>query len=291
LYRWARRGFSLVELLMALSVFSLLIVILAAVAQNVSDVWVFTQKRTSRQQSARAVMDFITRDLQCALPPIIPKSTTSLQMVRNPTSLEPTPVNYRSGNTLFWQAPATTDASRGDIAIVGYFIRWTASNKAMLCRLFVPPRVTAELIEASPTNWVNQGVIGDWAPADSGNNYLGLMSENVVGFWAEALDPNGNTITSPSADFNSRLGYSYKPPGATDPIQVLPGSLPSAIRVSIATLDPRSAARLNTSLQTKANSVANADEFVTSVLADNSLKGIHAGIHAHTATIILINSR
>jgi prepilin-type N-terminal cleavage/methylation domain-containing protein len=282
------RAFSLVELLMAISVFSLLVVILASVAQNVSDVWLFTQKRTSRQQSARAVMDFITRDLQCALPPIVPNSATSLQMVRNPSSLASAPGNgYRSGDTLFWQTPATSDTSQGDIAIVGYFIRWTTSNKALLCRLFIPPGVAAGLIADSPNDWVNQTIITNWAPADSGKNYLGLMSEYVVGFWAEPLDAHGGVIPlANGATFDSRLGY-IDSRGATVPS----GSFPSAIRVSIATLDPRSAARLSSSLQGKANAVANAEAFVASVLADNSFKAIHAGIHAHTATITLTNAR
>ncbi len=281
------QAFSLVELLTALSVFALLIVILGAVAQNVSNVWVMTQKRTSRQQSARVILDFITRDLQCALPPIVPNNTASLQMIHNPQKPPTSILNtkYGSGHTLFWQAPASVNTSQGDIAVLGYFIRWTPDHKANLCRLFVTPRdVNYYLIHQQPGKaWLSDTILDNMAPADNTNKYLGLMSENVVGLWFEPLDAYGQTI---SGDFNSRSGYTD-----SKGVSLPPGSLPRSIRVSIATIDARSAARLTQSLQAKANLAANADVFVASVLGDSTLKAIHGGVQAHTTSITLINSR
>lgn len=282
-YPAAFGGFSLVELLVAMAVLGMLVMILAHVAQSVSDLWVSTQKRTNRQQSARAIIDFITRDLQTALPPIISSSIDSLQLIRNPSTLD---AAYKSGHTLFWQAPIATDSTQGDIAVVGYFIRWTG-NKSALCRLFVNPNSSNYLIGSPPPNsdWITDKIINEEAPADKQSGYLGLMAENVVGFWAEPLDAYGQEI-EPLKDFDSRLGYSdFKSK------KFPPGSLPPTIRISIALLDARSAARLDSSLQTLANQSKNAESFVKAVLAKPELKGIYAGLRAHSTSITLVNSR
>ena len=278
------RAFSLVELLTALSVFSLLGIILVMASQGVGNVWVSTQNRTNVQQNARAIMDFVTKDLQCALPPLIPESTDNLQLIRNPSSVSNT---YRSGHTLFWQAPVSANESEaGDIAIIGYFIRWN-DRKAVLCRLFVSSKQEDDyrigIPDAGP--WVDDALLEKLAPASKERNYLGLMAENVVGFWAEPLDAYGNVIETPP-DFDSRQGY-VDSAGST----FGPGSLPPAIRVSIALIAPNSVNLLPQSLQAKANAAQNADAFLASVLADEALKPIHTSIYTYTTTITLINSR
>jgi len=278
-------GFSLVELMMATAIFSLLVVILASVAQNVGNAWVYSQGRTARRQSARAIIDFITRDIQNALSPIVPSSTNNLQFIRNPATL--TADNYQSGHTLFWQAPVSSNPGHADVAILGYFVRWSANHKASLCRLYITMANPGEyLINSAPANWINDTVVETRAPATPQSNYLGLMAENVVGFWAEPLDSYGKVITQPSKDFDSRAGYTDSQ-GRSHAI----GSLPAAVRISIATLDPRSATRLSTSLQQMANDAENAEAFVAAVRADPSLKAIHQGIYSYTSSVGLLNSR
>lgn len=289
-------GFTLPEVLLGAAIFAFLVTILAQATSNVSDMWVSTQKRTNQQQSERAIMDFVGRDLEEALLPIIRNDQQSLQLIRNPAGLA---AAYQSGNTLFWQAPIATDSRFGDIAVVGYFVKWTGS-KAVLCRLFVnppgppdpakPAEAANYLVYSAPDNWITNDVIAAAAPADKDHSYLGLMAENVVGFWAEPLDAHGQVITTP-ADFDSRTAYTDSAGKA-----FAAGALPPAFRISIAILDARTAARLSSSaqansLQTLANSSANADTFMKNVEAEPSLTPIYQGLRAYTTSIPLINSR
>jgi prepilin-type N-terminal cleavage/methylation domain-containing protein len=275
-------GFTLVELMVAISIFTLLVVLLAYASGSVSNLWVSTRESSARQQSERAILDFVARDLEGALLPIIRTDANGLQFVRNPSTVSDT---FRSGDTLFWQAPIATDVTQGDIAVVGYFVRWVGT-KASLCRLFVNPTETANYrINTSPGDWINGAVLDSAAPADKNSGYLGLMAENIVGFWAQPLDAHGRVITTPS-NFTSRTAYTDSA-GRAFPV----GCLPPAVRVSIAVIDARRASRLGASLQTLANSATDADDFLTKVKNDSAFAGIFPGLRAYSTSIALINSR
>lgn len=278
----ALRGFTILELLVAMAIFSLLLVVLASASGGISRLWVSTRESSTRQQSERAILNFLAHDLKGALLPIDRSNPNGLQLIRNPPTVSD---SYRSGDTIFWQAPIATDVTQGDIAIVGYFVHW-AGTKATLCRLFVNPTETANYrIQTSPENWINDGILASAAPADKASGYLGLMAENVVGFWAQPLDAHGRAIPTP-ANFDSRSGYTDSV-GKTFPM----GSLPPAVKVSIALIDTPRAARLPSSLQTLATSSVDADDFLKKVKADPSLADVFKGLRAYTTSVALINSR
>lgn len=285
--RWHRSegrtsGFTLIELMAAIAIFTLLVIILAYASGSVSRLWVSTRESTSRQQNERAILDFLARDLESALLPIIRNDVTGLQFVCNPATVSDT---YRSGDTLFWQAPVATDVTNGDIAVVGYFVRWVGT-KATLCRLLVnPTEATNYRIHSSPDNWINDEILDSAAPADKQSGYLGLMAENVVGFWAQPLDAHGNAINSPTG-FDSRVGYTDSA-GKT----FLSGSLPPSVKVSIALIDRQRAGRLTGSLQTLANESADADDFIKKVEADPAFANILPGLRSYSTYVALINSR
>jgi prepilin-type N-terminal cleavage/methylation domain-containing protein len=278
----ATSAFTLVELMVAIAIFTLLVVLLAYASRSVSNLWVSTRESSSRQQSERAILDFVARDLEGALLPIIRTDPKSLQFVRNPSTVSDP---YRSGDTLFWQAPIATDVTRGDIAVVGYFVKWVGT-KASLCRLFVNPTETANYrINTSPGDWINDGVLASAAPADKASGYTGLMAENIVGFWAQPLDVYGRAILVPP-DFDSRATYTDSS-GKTFPT----GCLPPAVKISIAVIDSQRASRLSGSLQTLANSSTDAEDFIGKVSANPAFAGISPGLRAYSTSIALINSR
>jgi len=276
------RGFTLVEVMVAISIFTLLVIVLAYASGGISKLWVSTRESSTRQQSERAILDFLARDLEGALLPIVRSDANGLQLIRNPQTVSAT---YRSGDTLFWQAPIATDVTQGDIAIAGYFVKW-AGTKATLCRLLVNPTETTNYrIQTSPANWINDTILASAAPADKASGYLGLMAENVVGFWAQPLDAHGNVITTP-ANFDSRSGYTDST-GKTFPM----GHLPPSVKVSIVLIDNQRASRLAVSLQALATSSLDADDFLKKVKSDPSLANVFPGLRAYTTSVALINSR
>jgi len=275
-------GFTLVELMVAISIFATVVVLLAYASGSVSKLWVSTRESSARQQRERVILDFIARDLEGALFPIVRSDPNGLQLIRNPATVSET---YQSGDTLFWQAPIASDTTQGDIAVVGYFVKWEGM-KSSLCRLLVPPNDTANYrIYTYPGDWINDAVIASAAPADKASGYLGLMAENIVGFWAQALDSHGNVIATP-ADFDSRTPYTDSS-GKTFPA----GQLPPAIKISIAILDSQGASRLTTSLQPLANTSTDAADFINRVNDDPVFTGIASGLRSYTSSISLINSR
>jgi prepilin-type N-terminal cleavage/methylation domain-containing protein len=115
-----RRGFTLVEILVAITILVLISFFLAAMSDQSARVWNQGQRQIQSRQRARAALDFIGRELEQAVLAINP-SNGPLEFVINPTSVSAT---FSCPNAIFWQAPIATDISLGDLAEVGYFVRW-----------------------------------------------------------------------------------------------------------------------------------------------------------------------
>ena len=195
------RGFTLVEMLVATAVLSMMVLLLIQVLNYTSAVWTLSQAQSDRRQSARAVGDAIAQELQAALMPLDPADQKSLQFTLNSPLV---PAGYCSADTIFWQAPIATDRHYGDVAEVGYFLKWDQTRpgnpRPLLCRFFVNPSDTTNYaIIQKPDQWLVSDVQGHpnildrVAPANnqSGNGYAGLFAENVIGFWVRCYDQNG----------------------------------------------------------------------------------------------------
>lgn len=297
-------GFSLVELLVATIILTIMVALLASVVSGVSSAWGESNGRNERGMRARAIVDFIRSDLTAALLPIDETAQTNLQFVLNPAHLSS---EFKNGDALFWQAPIATDRSLGDIAEVGYFVRWTLQNGApapVLCRFFVNPSTRDLdgnavpnpnfLIYANPAAWIDNSLIETVAPGITTGNgpvrYDGLFAENVIAIWFRCLDSQGNAF---SREFDSRIDH----------------RLPSSVQVSFALLDPRASQRLDESLQSTLSSLADqiaeeialgpannytvspAHEFVQRAGGDSSLRPVSAQLKPFTTTIHLSNSK
>lgn len=308
----------MLELLVAMAVLSIMIGLLATVAGGVSSAWSDSIDRGDRGMNARAIADFIRADLAGASLPLNQGSQDNLQFILNPSHLSS---EYSNGDALFWQAPIATNRGLGEMAEVGYFVRWTESKGRpvpMLCRFFVNPAVSDSsgtpapnphyLIYSAPAGWLSDNLVDTVAPGlkaeGASQSYEGLFAENVAAIWFRCLDSQGRAF---SRNFDSRVGQedSYR-----DPVtgQRLLRRLPSSVQVSFVLLPPRVSRRLTvesqTTLSTLARQVATdiatdtpnddsvspAHQFVENANAVPALKGIANHLKGFTTTVSLANS-
>ncbi len=224
-YRLQRSAFTLVEMLVAIAIFSILVVLTTGILLQLNRTWAQSEAQTQRQQSGRALLNFLAREIAKAMMPLNVTNQASLQFVINPSSM--TSTSYSNHDNIFFQAPVATDSSAGEVAEVGYFVQWTG-NTAQLCRFFVNPTDTTNYqIYANPTSWLKTTYLTDVASAAS-PNYQGLLAENVIGLWINAYDKSGNSVLNSSRSYDSRQT----------------GNLPGEIDISILVLDPSTATRL-----------------------------------------------
>jgi len=293
-------GFTLLELLVSLAVLLILVGVFSAILTEANGVWNSVRAQEDRNESFRALDDYIANELKGALQPLIPGDTSNLQFIVNPSAVSTT---YRNPDAFFWQAPIAVDRTYGDVAEVGYFVQWdtsTASNpRANLCRFFVqgaksgssPVAVDPNfLIYTQPTSWISDSLIQTVAPANQANSYQGLFAENVVGMWVRCFDHQGNILTASGATFDSRVGY---PDASVTP--TVTRALPAAVEVSLALLDAASANKVTPAQQTTmvalTKTTGTASLFIQSAQTNTSLTPIRTGLRDYTIKIYLPGSR
>lgn len=306
-------AFTLIEVLVSMAVLLLMVVLLHGILSGASGAWKLGEANKDRMQNARTISDFIANELESALLPLNRTSTNSLQLVVNPPGIS-TQVSHR--DSIFWQSPLAVDQALGDVAEIGYFVRWdTQTNpqnpRAVLCRFFVnltarnstTGAVTANpnfLISSQPDTWLSDSVLDRVAPANATNDYLGLFAENVIGMWVRCLDSAGKDITldsagqviTPARSFNSRSGYTDSDP-LIGPRAAC--ALPTMIDLSLVLLDARSAVRVGPAemdmIKALVKTRANADAFVDAALQDPDLASFRPAFRAHHVRIHLRNSQ
>ncbi|XHR31063.1 MAG: type II secretion system protein J [Chthoniobacteraceae bacterium] len=297
-------GFSLIEVLVATTILTLIVAMLGGVVSTVGASLRTATGRSECGLSARAIADYIQTDLKAALLPLNTSDTANLQFILNSSAI---PDKYKIGDALFWQAPVANDTTFGDIAEVGYFVKWVTDDRSkpvpILCRFFVEPADSSSTsnykIYQDPAAWLNQTTVDAAAPGTVDQNYTGLFAENVVAIWFRCLDGQGKAYAGRTFDSRNSIADSD-------------GNvrrLPSSVQVSFVLLDSRASARLTAASQTilvaMANTVgdeidatANADgtlspaeRFVSKALSDSSLRSISGGLKSHTTTVSLVNAR
>ena len=303
-----REAFTLLELLVSMAILSILVVILSQMINQASTAWARGESNKERMQDARAVVEFMSNELQSALLPVNRPTQTGIQFVVNPAAI--TSGTFNNRDSVFWQTPQATDQTQGDVAEVGYFVRWDAtvsSNpRPILCRFFVNPGDTNFLIYSTDpdTPWLSKKMLDAVAPGIKSNdplkNYLGLFAENVLGLWVTALDPIGQPITldatgaNITGSFDSRMGYKYTDSNGATQIQSA-CSLPAAIDLGLVTLDSRSAKRITPGLQAKIQTLAatsaSAQAFVASAQSDPAFLPIIQGLRYFQTKVFLQNSK
>jgi prepilin-type N-terminal cleavage/methylation domain-containing protein len=146
-----RSAFTLVELMASIAVLTILVLMLSTLFNSASRAWITGESSTERRGSVRALADYIAVEMQGALLPVEGVSAVgkaNLQFILNPSQV---PQDCRNADAIFWQAPLATETSSGDIAEIGYFVKWPAGQgtRPTLCRFFVNPSVVD--INGSPS--------------------------------------------------------------------------------------------------------------------------------------------
>jgi hypothetical protein len=305
--------------MVSMAVLSLIVFLLVTVFGNLTRAWLTTEGTSERQRSRRALSDVIAAELHGALLPVDtvpdPAKGGNLQFVVNPPDTQ-VPAEYRNADAIFWQAPIATETTFGDIAEIGYFLKWDTENplrpRGQLCRLFVNPSIYDSrlktvapnpnylIYDRNPKAWLSPALLKRMTPADRKSGYLGLFAEDVVGFWVRCHGVDGTELKG----FDSRVGYphrySYLDGAGRTVSKVEQRYLPARVTVSVAQLDSRTAERLAPALDelrdyTRDPGVRDADEFLTAIRetedASSALKSLIPGLRIFSTTVYLENSR
>ncbi len=290
-------GFTLIELLVASAILLLLVVILAGIFSSVSKTSQMGYSNNERIQNILATTDFIRGELRSALLPINRPDTNNLQLIVNPSTISS---QFKNPQAIFWQAPTASDQTLGDVAEVGYFVKWNTDNPAnprpSLCRFSVANSTAGtNFLIYSGTPWLSDSILNSVAPADKAGAYEGLIAENVVALFVQSLDSKGQPISKAAngsafnnATFDSRQGYT----DAAGTV-VAACALPPLVRLGFVVIDTRSAAHIGTAEQTALTNISATDaaDYVAKALASPQLKGVSPGLRSYQTEINLLNAR
>jgi type II secretory pathway pseudopilin PulG len=277
-------AFTLLELLVATAVFVGLALILLSIAASLSSFWQIGIAHNERRLSALSAFSRMARDLRFAVPAVNP-ATSNFQLVINPANVGS---NYLLPQAAFWQAPVARDRSRGEMALVGYFVQWvTEANGPVpkLCRLLIDTNYQFQ----KPSDWVTDPLIASNAPATKASGYDGQLAENVLGIWMQPLDQAKKPIVQPgdSSKFDSLQGYSVALTNSSGVLVTnnFKSALPASIEVAVVAVDARTAKRLSGSERPgkrSANLWNDVDNFYT-----NLPQGIRQGARIYSTIIDL----
>lgn len=186
----------------ACAILSLITLVLVSVASQGGRLWSQTESQSQARQRARAMLDFMAAELRQAAVPLDP-TRHGLQLIVNPPDISKSLLNR---DAIFWQAPVAGDNASGDLAELGYFVRWNGSQ-ASLCRFFVKPDDADYLIYRAPDAWLSDSLLSKFAPADKANKYRGLFLENVIALWVNAFQADGTAYADDSRSGNRLPAY------------------------------------------------------------------------------------
>jgi type II secretory pathway component PulJ len=213
-------AFTLVELVVATAIFLILIVVLASISNQAATVWSRSESKSDLREAARAAISRMSSEMKQAALPLYKKDQKSLQFVINPSDIS---ADYKHRDAVFWQAPIATSRDRGDLAIVGYFIR-KEGKVPKLCRLYVNPSDAAYKLHDGTGAWLDDGLLDLKAPGTEDSHLQGVFLENVPGMWVTAY----SDASTPYASYDSRVA----------------GKLPARVEISLALLDKKGAERV-----------------------------------------------
>lgn len=234
-----------------------MLTILLSITSQATATWQNAEAQRTRQQNARIVFELVNRDLESMLLPPDSDDQKSFQLVINPASIAS---DLKNSDAAFWQATQAVSDTAGDIAQVGYFVRWIAKDngyQGVLCRYYRSPTQVAEAypdLPTAPLNWIADANMDAIAPGDAANNFRGMLAENVIGWWVTAYDADGIALPKP---FDSRQH----------------GLTLASLEVVLAMADPRTAARIE-SPSSVTSLYSNGPDGFWNALPDNLKSGV-----------------
>jgi hypothetical protein len=298
----AERAFTLLELLVATTVATAMMVLLAGVSTQIGKMLTEGYSQNQNRNSARIAMNFMIHEMKQALISrqknysLGATSVSALQFVINPSALSQ---EYANPDAVFWQAPIATVTSSGDIAEVGYFIARQSkidgvSGRAIyhsdLCRFYVTPADTSNFkIYTNPDAWVTTALVAQFVPQYP--DYQGLFLENVIGLWVVPYKSDGSIMNTTAGAGNSMTtDHSYD--SRTNNLISAPiDRLPSLVQVSMLIIDSHSIKKLTN--QIEVTGYNNAEDCLSALrlhaASDASLRQVLTGIESVYFSVSLDN--
>lgn len=256
--RLGRPGFTILELLVAAAVFSLILVILAGIVSHTSALTRRSGDAISAFQSARAAFSLLSANLSQAtlnsywdydnpLTPVRYLRASELHFLVGPAGTTPFPGTSGTGQALFFQAPLglsgnATISMPSLLNACGYYVEYNNADALPAPFPTAPPRYRYRLMQALEASEklavYSSGNGSAWV-----NNALAVpIAENVIylAVWprmSPADNPAGNLLTS-NFSYDSRLDAKLSPQPVTA------NQMPPLIQVTMVVLDETSAARV-----------------------------------------------
>lgn len=206
------------ELLVSMTLLSLIMIVLTAMIDSAHRAWKEGQNRTESFQSARTCLELMARELSPAV------VDTRTQMIVAPGAILE---NQGAANVapnspaILWMAPL---GENGDLRCVGYYLyRDTDRKFYRLKRLYVGPKDAknkdsvyypkmVNLTNALDADLRTSPVNGEWftrqwdaktfdeEDPDNDDVIVSTAADGVVAFWVQSLDLQGNPIPSLAKD-------------------------------------------------------------------------------------------
>lgn len=258
-----RAAFTLIEILVAVTVFLLLLGILFSVISQAGSAWQRTRSDADAYQSARFAFNLISRTLSQSRMNAytdydVPSQPTAYrrQSDLNFVISEPPGPDFGQGNAIFFQAPAnrTLDpASLGGLPgllnSVGYYVTYGKNpnlpaflqsfdrNRFRLMQLLTPAEKMRAILTGSSS--------GAWYQ-DQLSTESTVIADNVICliFWprlSSEEDPEGDDLTSV---FGNAYRYDSRYRASDSPQPVTANQQPPLVEVALVALDKAAAGRL-----------------------------------------------
>ena len=271
LWRVFADGFTILELLVAMAILSIMVVLMLGVLQSTSDAWRRNTERSKAFASSRAAFESMTRSISAATLNTYQDYYNSARQTRPSGSLTFVPAVYgrrsdlhfitgtnldigQKGGAIFMTVPFdyesnnTNDYSSGQLNGIGYFVRFTTnsllpagvSNNPHRYRLmqFLQPTEQLMVMNTNSTYYPN----GWFANDVNANTNIFPIADNVVAFTvlpqlSDRESANAG-ILAPGFSYDTRMAWS----SGAQPTNH--HQLPPVVQVIMVVLDESSARRI-----------------------------------------------
>ncbi|HSI82873.1 MAG: type II secretion system protein J [Candidatus Methylacidiphilales bacterium] len=203
--RRSARAFSLVEMIVAMSVFAILMVFLAYVVNGAQKAWLMGDQKVEIYQSGRAALELFSRELSGAV------VSDKIQFVQTPDLAAKVTDLATNAPSLFWMAPGKS-TDKGNLSEIGYYLTRNAAKKTYQLNRFYVSGDNADGYYLGLDNYSLQTTANKriWSFANearwittlnalafnptSTKKVVSVVADGVVAMWIRCLDPAGNPI-------------------------------------------------------------------------------------------------
>ncbi len=304
----SQSGFSLLELIIAMSVLTVILFILASMIDSAGNAWTDSEERVATSQNARTALELVTRELTpatintCEQFVVVPGK--SLNACGAPGAVE-------TSQAAFWMAPLGKD---GDLRAVGYYLQRVEKrgfyrlkrfyvgpeNEDYFPRGFDPENVDDTSIlseETSAARFLDRldSTAFDDSNPENRKSTVSTVADGVIAMWIQCFDLLGNPIPWVSQDdkhpksdiifnsasmfvmatsqpFDNGKSFVYLPDAGTS---IKGNQLPAAVGITIVTLDKTSLDRHSVNMPIMEN-----------VLSDNGTLDVSASLEKYQQALL-----